>query len=82
MDRGQTWHFLEKSLTRLVSCLSGQLDVADRDILTEFMENREFGVALEWLHSLTISRNLLLSERQKAEVRRLAEMMKNDLSQK
>jgi thymidylate synthase ThyX len=78
MDR--TWRYLETSLTSLVDSMSMALHDDNREILTNFIENREFGVALEWLHSIIITRNLQLSEQQQIEIRQLAEFMKIDLS--
>ena len=79
MDREQAWSHLEQSLTRLLVAVSPQLDDKDREFLTEFIANREFGVALEWLHLLS-SKTLELSEPQRVEVRRLADFMEIDLS--
>jgi hypothetical protein len=48
--------------------------------LTEFIENREFGIALEWVHSLAVNDNLRPSTSQKLEIQRLAAKMEIDLS--
>jgi hypothetical protein len=56
------------------------LDDKDRQILIDFIENREFGVALEWLCSIVVERNRQLSEQQGYEIKRLAALMKIDLS--
>jgi hypothetical protein len=80
IDRDQAWRHLEESLTDLVGSLSTVLDDKNREILINFIENREFGVALEWLCSIIIARNLQLSTQQEREIRRLADFMKIDLS--
>jgi len=59
--------------------MSPQISEGDRELLIEFIENREFGVALEWLHSLTKESNLRPSSSQKLEIERLAEAMEIDL---
>lgn len=51
MDHAEEWGQLEEALTNLVGSMSSQLSLRDRGLLAEFIENREFGVALEWLHS-------------------------------
>jgi hypothetical protein len=55
------------------------LSLRDRELLTEFIENREFGVALEWLHSSIVGNDLRPSGQQ-LERQRLAERMDIDLS--
>jgi hypothetical protein len=80
MDRNSAWLHLETSLMSLVGSMSAILGEVDRVTLTDFIENREFGVALEMLHSIIIKRNLQLSEQQETEIRQLAELMNIDLS--
>lgn len=80
MDRAELWHHLEESLTNLVDSMSIQISSRNRELLTHFIENREFGVALEWLHSLTVESNLRPSASQTLEIQRLAELMEIDLS--
>jgi hypothetical protein len=80
MDRNELWLHLEQSLTSLVNSIVTGLDDKNRAILIDFIENREFGVALEWLYSIIVERNLLLSEQQDQEIKRLAALMKIDLS--
>jgi hypothetical protein len=72
---------LEKSLTSLISSISSaEIDQHNRELLAEFVENFEYGVALEWLHSLIVERRIQLSPEQDDEIRRLAQRMKIDLS--
>jgi len=59
--RNELWHELEKSLKSLVISISStELDKHNRDLLDEFVENREYGIALEWLHSLIVERSIQL----------------------
>jgi len=72
---------MDKSLTSLIdSIASAEIDQNDRDVLAEFVENYEYGVALELLHSWLVERGISLSSQQDEEVRRLALRMKIDLS--
>jgi hypothetical protein len=80
MDRKELWLHLEQSLTSLVNSIMTGLDDENREIVIDFIENREFGVALEWLYLIIVERNLLLSEQQNHEINRLAALMKIDLS--
>ena len=79
MHRVELWRQLEEALTTLVGSLSSELSLKNRELLTEFIENREFGVALEWVHSLTVNDELRFSASQRAEIQRLAAMMKVEL---
>jgi hypothetical protein len=60
--------------------MAAQPDDKNREILIEFIENREFGVALEWLCAIIMERDMEVSDQQKVEIRRLADLMKIDLS--
>jgi len=80
MTRAEEWRQLEEALTNLVGSISSQLSLRDREQLTEFIENREFGVALEWLHSSIIENGLRPSSGQQLEIQRLAAAMNIDLS--
>ena len=80
--RNELWHELEKSLKSLVISISStELDKHNRDLLDEFVENREYGIALEWLHSLIVERSIQLSLQQEKEIQRLAQLMEIDLRQ-
>jgi hypothetical protein len=59
--------------------MSSQLSLRNRELLTEFIENGEFGIALEWVHSLAVNDDLRPSASQKLEIERLATMMEIDL---
>ncbi|UPK37066.1 hypothetical protein IVB18_07005 [Bradyrhizobium sp. 186] len=80
MDHAEEWGQLEEALTNLVGSMSSQLSLRDRGLLAEFIENREFGVALEWLHSSIMENDLWPSLTQQLEIPRLAETMDIDLS--
>ena len=77
MNRAEEWRKLEEALTNL--SMSSQLSIRDCALLAEFIDNREFGVALEWLHSSVVENRLQPSASQKLEVQRLAKMMDIDL---
>ena len=71
---------LDGSLTSLINSISAtEIDQKNRELLAEFIENFEYGVALEWLHSLILDRKIQLSSEQDQEMRRLAQRMKIDL---
>ena len=71
---------MDKALTSLINSIaSTKIDQDNRDLLADFVENFEFGVALEWLHSLIVSRGIQLSSDQEDEIQRLAKRMGLDL---
>ncbi|WP_334417368.1 MULTISPECIES: hypothetical protein [unclassified Bradyrhizobium] len=70
---------MDEALTSLAGSIAPKIDQNSRDLLAEFIENFEFGVALEWLHSLTVSKGIQLSSEQEQEIRRLAQRMGLDL---
>jgi mRNA-degrading endonuclease YafQ of YafQ-DinJ toxin-antitoxin module len=80
MNRAEEWRRLGEALTNLVGSMSSQLSLRDHKLLTEFIENREFGVALEWLYSSIVENDLRPSSSQQLEIQRLAKMMDIDLS--
>jgi hypothetical protein len=47
--------------------------------VTDFIENREYGLALEWLAEAAATQGIQLSEAQQAECDRLAKLMGVDL---
>jgi hypothetical protein len=72
---------LAQSLTSLINSISPtEIDKHNRDLLGEFVDNCEFGVALEWLRSLIVERSIQLSFQQEQEIQRLAQRMKIYLS--
>jgi hypothetical protein len=71
---------MNAALTSLASSIALKIDRNNRDLLAEFIDNFEFGVALEWLHCLTVSKRIQLSSEQEEEIRRLAQRMGLDLS--
>jgi hypothetical protein len=71
---------MDEALSSLASSIASKIDRNSRDLLAEFIENFEFGVALEWLHSLIVSREIQLSPGQVEEIRGLAQRMGLDLS--
>jgi hypothetical protein len=79
MNRAEEWRQFGEALMNLVGSISSQLALRDRELLMEFIENREFGVALEWLHSSIVENDLRPSSSQQFEIQRLAKMMDIDL---
>jgi|GraSoi_2013_60cm_1033757.scaffolds.fasta_scaffold61997_2 hypothetical protein len=80
-ERQQLWHELERSLAALVESLSAELKPKDKEILIDFIENREYGVALEGLHLLAVEQSIQLTLPQQQEIQRLAQLMSIDLDQ-
>lgn len=74
-SREEHWQQLQTSLTALVKELAINLDEKDTKLLQDFIANREYGVALEWLHSLFSERSLPLSFEHCREIERLAASM-------
>jgi hypothetical protein len=72
---------LERSMTPLVESLSAELQPKDKERLIDFIENYEYGVALEWLYSIVVERSIQLTLPQQQEIQRLAQRMGIDLSQ-
>ncbi len=66
----------ERDLLSLVDELSPYLDEQNKLLLVDFVENIEYGVALEWLWSVICSRKIPLSPSQTDLVDRLAQRMK------
>jgi hypothetical protein len=75
IGQDEAWQDLERYLTSLVESLLTKLDDENRKLLNDFVRNREYGVALEWLYSLVVERSIQLSVQQETEIRRLAELM-------
>jgi hypothetical protein len=79
IGRDELWRDMERSLKSLVDSIPPKLDDKNRELLNEFAENREYGVALEWLHSVIVERSIQLSAQQEQEIQRLAQLMGIDL---
>jgi hypothetical protein len=75
------WDELERSLASLVESMSIILAKRDVDLLTEFIENREYGVALQWLDATVVEYSFELSPAQETEIQRLAELMQIELDE-
>jgi hypothetical protein len=73
--REELWKRAEATLTNLVNTMSTQIDEKNLAILRDFIDNREYQVALEWLHSIVKERSLELSPGNKDEMLRLAHSM-------
>ena len=55
------WDELEAALNALVDGLASMIDDKNASLLRDFIENREYGVALEWLHSIVTERMILVN---------------------
>jgi hypothetical protein len=73
--REEAWQVLEKTLTALVASLEPELNRVTRDLLNDFVKNREYGVAIEWLKSYLDEHGLKLSDQQDEEIRRIFELL-------
>ena len=74
-SRAQLWQHLAASLSTLVDSLAPKLDEKNLSLLGDFIDNREYGVALEWLASLIKTRSMQISPEQQQEIDRLATTM-------
>ncbi|MBV8698009.1 hypothetical protein [Bradyrhizobium sp.] len=59
-----SWKHLETSLSSLLSSLASQLAPASCQVVNEFIENREYAVALEWLAEAASIRGIQLFDAQ------------------
>jgi hypothetical protein len=59
---------------------SDYLDEKNIEILNDFIDNNEFGIALEWLHSICVERRIILSVEHTEKLQRVACLMKIDLT--
>jgi len=55
--------------------LAPKLDEKNLSLLRDFIDNREYGVALEWLVSLIKTHSIQISSEQQQEIDRLATTM-------
>jgi hypothetical protein len=74
-DREEKWTRSERILTTIVDSVSTEIDQKSLSIIKDFIENREYGVALEWLHSLLNERSIRVSDHHKEEMKTLARAM-------
>lgn len=73
------WLEVRGSLTGLLETLKPSLDENTLKLVQEFVGNREFGIALEWLYSVVLERKIGLSAQQSKDFKELAKLMKMDL---
>jgi hypothetical protein len=79
MNPRDHWIELRGLLLSLVEGLSPALDEKNSELVRNFIENREFGVAFEWLHSLVLGRSIPITFEQKEVFERLAQLMGFDM---
>ena len=74
VTREEMWHEREKSLMALIESLEPKLDTVTRDLLKDFVENREYAVAIERLNSYIAEHLVQLSHEQAEEIRRILKL--------
>jgi hypothetical protein len=75
-NRREHWPALKDGLMLLFDLLSPRLDRKDSAIVEEFLDNQEFGLALEWMYCATIE----LSKSEREHCDRLARLMDMSLN--
>lgn len=73
------WLELRGGLISLLETLAPLLDTKCQELVRDFVENREFGVAFEWLHSVVLEQNISLTGYQAQKFTELAALMGIDL---
>jgi hypothetical protein len=73
------WLEARGGLTGLLETLRPSLDENTLKLVQEFVANREFGIALEWLYSVVLERKIGLSAQQSKDFKELAKLMEMDL---
>jgi len=79
IDRNELWRELERSLTSLVQSMSTSVDKKTLWLLKDYIDNREYGLALESLYDAIVDLRTELSPHQKQEIERLAGLMQISL---
>jgi hypothetical protein len=72
---------LERHCTALINGLADQIDRPDLELLDDFVQNYEYGLALETLEALIVERSVSLTEQQKSEIRQLKRQMNMSLDE-
>ena len=75
------WLELRGGLLSLLESLAPLLDAKTQELVRDFIENREFGVALEWLYSAAHRLKISLTAEQAQKFDELAALMRIDLRQ-
>jgi hypothetical protein len=75
----ENWARLDADLTRLTNEILREEDKKNHDIVIDFIENREYGVALEWMSSVINEKPIVLSSTQLKTMLELAALMGIDL---
>jgi hypothetical protein len=63
-----------------VQSVASQLDAKNLELLEDFIENREYAIAVEWLYSIIKERSIALSSEQKTQLSELATSLDVDLN--
>jgi hypothetical protein len=81
-DRDKHWAMLEAELTALLNSFASSIDTETFGLVQDFIENREYGVALEWLYLVVVVESKLpLSPLQARKIDELAGVMEIDLQE-
>ena len=73
------WLELRGGLMSLLEALAPLLDADTQELVRDFVDNREFGVALEWLHSAVLRKKVTLTPNQAQKVQRIGELHEDRL---
>ncbi len=66
---------MTKDLLVLLNMFSKEIDKKNHDLVNEFIEHHEFGVALEWLYATLINSKVSISQSQNEMFQKLAKEM-------
>ncbi len=74
------WLVLREGILSLLDSSMSQIDEDTRNLVREFVESREYGVALEWLNSYFIANDVNISSEDEKMMAFLSERMGLNLS--
>jgi len=74
-NRDDQWKELAARLSSLLQSFSSSLDDGSIELIRDFIKNREFGVAIEWLHSTILENQISITDDQAQQFGRLAGLM-------
>lgn len=60
-NRREHWGELQELLTNILAAVEPALDQRNRELVSDFIENREFEVALTWVESLIEEKSIPVS---------------------
>jgi hypothetical protein len=71
----ENWPELSALLLRGLEQIGRELGAKDRELVADFIENREFEVALRWMTDAAQARGLIVSQQTSSDLRRAATLM-------